>query len=105
MAIFLLIIAVVPVKIRAPWASFALNTIFREREVTFGVILCHILDVPKVGIEKWCLYAVSSITERDGAGRAMEVCADLTVLYEEIGNGAAATILDSSERNMRALEL
>ncbi len=105
MATFSLIIAVASVKIDAPWASFILNAIFREREATFGIILCHILDVPKVGVEKWCSYAVSGITECDATGRAAEVCADLTVLYEETGNGAAATVLDSSERNMRALEL
>ncbi len=89
MATFPLIIAVALVKIHAPWASFVLNAIFRERKATFGIFLCHVRDFLTMGVEEWCPYAVSV---SDAAGRVMEVCADLTDLYEEIGNRAAATV-------------
>ncbi|KAK0447555.1 hypothetical protein EV421DRAFT_1733421 [Armillaria borealis] len=83
------------VKIRAPWASFVLNAVFRERKVTFGILLCHVLDVLKVGAEKWCPYAVSSIVQHDADLRAMEVWGKLSVLFEKTANGAATAALNS----------
>ncbi len=103
---FLLIIILAPVKISAPWISFVLNAIFIERKDTPGILLYHVLDVLKVGVKKWCPYAMSSVAEHDADGRATQICAEISVLYVEAGNGAAIStvVLDSSVRDMRVLE-
>ncbi|PBK59352.1 hypothetical protein ARMSODRAFT_983100 [Armillaria solidipes] len=71
---------------QCPVDLICLERHFRERNATFGILLCHVLDVPRVGVEKWCPYAVSSIVEHDAERRTIEACADLSVLYKEMGN-------------------
>ncbi|SJL18505.1 uncharacterized protein ARMOST_22096 [Armillaria ostoyae] len=82
-ATFPLIIPVALVKISALWTSFVLNAIFRERNGTFGKISGRGLDIVN-------------------GRRTVKVRTDLSVLYEETGNGNAVltAVLGSSERDM-----